>query len=136
MFEKILIPTDLSEMSEKLVACADSIRDAKEVVLLHIVHSRNDLLRERKDTVRQQALIRNPGITVRSNIDDDNGDNIPAAILKMAKAEKPSLIIMGARKGLLSKILPCHGTTEFLTRRRTLVFILRFSGLGLFAARQ
>jgi nucleotide-binding universal stress UspA family protein len=134
MFEKILIPTDLSEMSEKLVACADSIRNVKEVVLLHIVHNGDVTLREREDTERQQALIRNPAITVRCITEGYNGDGIPAAILKTAEAEKPSLIIMGARKGLLSKTLLGHGGTEVLTRSRTHVLIMRFPGQGLFAA--
>jgi nucleotide-binding universal stress UspA family protein len=133
MFEKILIPTDLSEISEKLVACADGIRNVKEVVLLHIVHDRDVTLQEREDTERQQAFIRNPDITVRCIVKHDNGDDIPAAILKTAEAEKPSLIIMGARKGLLSKTLLGHGGTEILTRSRTHVLIMRFPGQGLFA---
>ena len=48
MFEKVLIPIDLSETSEKLVKCADSILHVKEVVLLHIVRTGNVSLQERK----------------------------------------------------------------------------------------
>jgi len=133
MFEKVLIPIDLSETSEKLVKCADSILHVKEVVLLHIVRTGNVSLQERKDLERQHSLIRNPVIAVRCIIEEDTGDDIPAAILKTAEAQRPSLIIMGARKGLLSKTLLGRGGTEILSRSRTHVLIMRFPGQGLFA---
>ena len=134
MFEKVLIPTDLSEMSDKLAASAGSIRTVKEIILLHIAGSGGLTGREHEELQRQQALIRDPGITVRCITGEDTGCDIPAAILKTAEAEKPSLIIMGARKGLLSKTLLGHGGTEVLTRSRTHVLIMRFPGQGLFAA--
>jgi nucleotide-binding universal stress UspA family protein len=139
MFEKILIPTDLSEISEKLVACADSLRNTKEIVLLHIVPpgnrgSRKTILQEGEAIQKQQRLIRNPGTTVRCITKEDTGGRIAGAILEAAEAEKPSLIIMGARKGLLSRSLLGHGGTEILTRSRTHVLILQFPGISLFDA--
>ncbi len=130
MFEKVLIPTDLSEASEKLVACAGSIRNVKEIVLLHIARSGEPAAQE--ELRRQQVRIANPAITVRCIVEDDADGDIPAAILKTAGAEKPSLIVMGARKGLLSKTLLGHGGTEILTRSRTHVLIMRFPGQGIF----
>ena len=112
MFEKVLIPTDLSETSEKLVACANDIRNIREVVLLHIVRTGHTLVREREDVEEQQALITNPYIAVRCLIKEDPEHDIPPAILKTAETERPSLLIMGARKGRLSKILLGHDDIE------------------------
>jgi nucleotide-binding universal stress UspA family protein/GNAT superfamily N-acetyltransferase len=135
MFAKVLIPTDLSETSAKLVDCANDIRDVREVVLLHIVRKGADSLREREEVQRQQALITDPSITVRSIVREDDGDDIPAAILRAAEAEEPSLIIMGARKGRLSKILLGHDDIEVLARSRTNVLIMRFPVQGFFTPR-
>ena len=132
MFEKVLIPTDLSAISEKLVLCADSILNVKEVVLLHIVRKGDSPVWEREEVERQQALITNPDIVPRYIIREDDGNDIPAAILKAAESERPSLIIMGARKGRLSKILLGHDDIEVLAHSRTHVLIMRFPGHGLF----
>lgn len=135
MFERVLIPTDLSETSEKLVACANDIRNIQEVVLLHIVRSRQTKARERTDVEHQQALITNPDIAVKCLIKEDPVGDIPAAILKTAETERPSLIIMGARKGRLSKILLGHDDIEVLAHSRTHVLIMRFPQQGLFPFR-
>ncbi|MDP3565305.1 MAG: universal stress protein, partial [Methanoregula sp.] len=133
MFEKVLIPTDLSETSEKLVACANDIRNIQEVVLLHIVPTGHTPAREPGDVEQQQALITNPDIAVRCLVREDPSGDIPAAILKTAETERPSLIIMGARKGRLSKILLGHDDIEVLAHSRTHVLIMRFPPQGLFA---
>jgi nucleotide-binding universal stress UspA family protein len=132
MFEKILIPTDLSDDSEKLITCAGSILNTREIILLHIVPGGEPA--ERETVERQERLVTNPAIAVRSVIEQDSGGDIPAAILKTAEARKPSLIIMGARRGLLSRSLLGRGGTEILTRSRTHVLIMRFPAQGLFAA--
>ena len=133
MFEKVLLPTDLSEMSGKLIACVADIRNVKEVILLHIVSTGQSLEREREEVEHQQALITNPDIAVRCLIQEDCGDDIPAAILKTAEAERPSLIIMGARKGRLSKILLGHDDIEVLAHSQTHVLIMRFPPQGFFS---
>ncbi|MDD1695157.1 MAG: GNAT family N-acetyltransferase [Methanoregula sp.] len=134
MFKKILIPTDLSDMSGKLVACATGIRNAQEIVLLHIVGTGNTSVREQEEVQKQKALITDAGIAVRFIIIENVGTGIPAAILETVDAESPSLIIMGAREGLLSRNLLGHDNIDILTRSRTHVLILRFPGHGLFAA--
>jgi nucleotide-binding universal stress UspA family protein/N-acetylglutamate synthase-like GNAT family acetyltransferase len=131
MFGKVLIPSDLSETSEKLVACARSIRGVEEIVLLHIAGAGGPTGTEQDGMQRLQALA-GTGIRVRCILEEDACGDIPKAILKTAEAEKPSLIIMGARKGLLSKTLLGQGGTEVLTRSRTHVLIMRFPGQGLF----
>jgi nucleotide-binding universal stress UspA family protein len=134
MFEKILIPTDLSDDSEKLVACAGSIRNTGEVVLLHIVRTGESAAQVREDMILQRRLITSPSVAVRCVVSTDTGSDIPAAILHNAGLEKPSLIVMGARRGLLYKSLFGHGGTEILTGSRTHVLIMRFPAQGIFAA--
>ena len=135
MFEKVLIPTDLSGPSDNLVACTGRIRHVNEIVLLHIVTPGSiGVAREEEEVRRQLGLIADPAVTVRSLIETDDGGAIPAAILRTAEAEKPSLIIMGARTGILSRGLLGPGGTEILTRSRTHVLIMRFPGRGLFRA--
>ncbi|PKL68494.1 MAG: GCN5 family acetyltransferase [Methanomicrobiales archaeon HGW-Methanomicrobiales-1] len=131
MFEKVLIPTDLSETSEKLVACANDIRNIQEVVLLHIIRTGHTRDKEREAVKQQQALITNPDIAVRCLIKEDPAHDIPAVILKTAETDRPSLIIMGARKGRLSKILLGHDDIEVLAHSRTHVLIMRFPEQGI-----
>ena len=134
MFEKVLIPTDLSETSEKLIATAAGLRGVREIVLVHIVRPGDALAREREALQRQQALVADPAVVVRYILAEDTGNDIPKAILKTAESEGVSLILMGARKGLLSRTLLGHGGGTVLTRSRTHVLVMRFPGQGLFAA--
>ncbi|HSQ92938.1 MAG TPA: GNAT family N-acetyltransferase [Methanoregula sp.] len=134
MFEKILIPTDLSDDSKKLVACAGSIRNTGEVILLHIVRTGGSAAQARDDLLQQQRLITSPSVAVRCIVGNGTGGDIPAAILNTADSEKPSLIVMGARRGLLYRSLFGRGGTEILTRSRTHVLIMRFPVQGIFAA--
>ena len=133
MFEKVLIPTDLSDTSDELIACTGSLRNVQEIILLHVIRTGENLAWEREAVQRQQALVTNPAIDIRSILVEDAGTDIPAAILKTAEAERASLLIMGARKGLLSKTLLGHGGSEVLTRSRTHVLIMRFPRQGIFA---
>ena len=49
MFAKILIPTDLSEQSERIVARVGRMKNVREIILLHILDS-NHHGRDRKDS--------------------------------------------------------------------------------------
>ena len=134
MFEKVLIPTDLSEQSDAIIARAGRISTIREIVLLHIMDRRGiDNNKKNRDRVpdsaertaqeklkRQQALIRAPGIIVRTVIRENTAISIPEMIIQSAEIERPSLIIMGARKGLLSgSLLGSGGTTCAGVRARS-----------------
>jgi nucleotide-binding universal stress UspA family protein len=133
MFEKVLIPTDLSAASEELIASAGNLRNVREIVLLHVVSAGSDRDREQDDVLHQQVLVTDKAIVVRSILAETDGNDIPAMILKTAETEGVSLILMGARKGLLSRTLLGHGGSMILTRSRTNVLVMRFPGQGLFA---
>jgi nucleotide-binding universal stress UspA family protein/GNAT superfamily N-acetyltransferase len=143
MFEKVLIPTDLSEPSENLVASAGGIKNIREIILLHILdrekqgHGHGDPGQVQDSAVSTaweklshlRELIRDPAITVRLIVQEST--NIPEAILKTAEIERPSLIIMGARKGLLSRCLLGSGGTAVLSRSRTHILVMRFLEKGI-----
>ncbi len=146
MFEKVLIPTDLSEQSDKIVARTGRISPVREIILLHIM-AIGENNRGRKEGNRvpdalfhivqeklshQQALIRDPDITVRAVIRDNTTNSIPEMIIQSAEIERPSLIIMGARKGLLSGSLLGSGGTSVLTGGRTHILVMRFLEKGIF----
>lgn len=114
---------------------ANDIHTSREVVLLHIVKKGADSAREHREVERQQALITDPSVPVRCVVVEDRGNDIPAAILKTAETEQPSLIIMGARKGRLTKILLGHDDIEVLARSRTHILIMRFPTTGFFSPR-
>ncbi len=80
---------------------------------------------------RLRDLIRDPAITVRIVVSDNPGESIPEAIIKTAESERPSIIIMGARKGLLSGSLLGSGGTTVLSRGRTHILVMRFPERGL-----
>ena len=62
MFEKVLIPTDFSRYSSKIIECIAEIPGMKEVVLLHVLDASNPMLLEKSgwsyDTVISEATTR------------------------------------------------------------------------------
>ncbi len=141
MFEKILIPTDLSEASENLVASAGRIKNVREIILLHIldkgIQGPGEPGQVQDSAVstaweklnHQRELIPDPAIAVRLLVQEN--PDIPEAILKTAEIYRPSLIVMGARKGLLSRSLLGSGGTAVLSRSRTHILVMRFLEKGI-----
>jgi len=139
MFEKVLIPTDLSEQSEHIIERAAGLNHIREIILLHVpdkdgrrntfgspgpaAESETSTAWHKLNQLRD--LIRDPAITVRLVVSESPGESIPEAIIKIAEAEHPSLIIMGARKGLLSGSLLGCGGTAVLFRTRTHILVMR-----------
>ena len=145
MFEKVLIPTDLSEQSEHIIERAAGLNHIREIILLHVPDkdgrrntfgSPGPAAESETSTAwhklnRLRDLIRDPAITVRLVVQESSGESIPAAIMQTAETERPSLIIMGARKGLLSGSLLGSGGTAVLTHGRTHILVMRNPERGL-----
>ena len=55
MFEKVLIPTDFSRYSSKIIECIAEIPGMKEVVLLHVLDASNPMLLEKADGAMIQS---------------------------------------------------------------------------------
>ena len=145
MFEKVLIPVDLSDQSGRIVERAAGLKPCREIILLHVIdgnehhtpfHSLSPAPSSPAATAGEKLgqlkeLVRNPAITVRLMVQEHTGGTIPEAILRTAEAEGPSLIIVGARKGLLSGSLLGAGGTAVLSRGRTHILVMRFPERGL-----
>jgi nucleotide-binding universal stress UspA family protein/GNAT superfamily N-acetyltransferase len=138
VFEKVLVPTDLSEQSRKIVAAAGRIPGIRNLVLLHILDrippaiDPGEVTRVAEERLElQKKCITGPAITVTTLVGAAPDGRIPEAILRTAGTERPSLIVMGARKGILSGYFLSRGATEILTSSRTHILVLRFAEKGL-----
>ncbi len=106
MFEKVLIPTDFSDYSKKVIECIGDIPGVKEVVLLNVLTRPTidafwDPLAEIKAAeellMKQKALIKAPGIKVSAKAEFMMEGEVSGVIQRVAEDEKVSLIAMGSR---------------------------------------
>jgi nucleotide-binding universal stress UspA family protein len=106
MYEKILVATDFSQYSEKIIDCVGEIPGVKEVVLLHVL-SKDPLARvwspgdEIKQAEKQMKASVNAlqdanlGVRMRVEIAEETPEY--QVIKRVAKEENVSLVVMGAR---------------------------------------
>jgi nucleotide-binding universal stress UspA family protein len=116
MFEKVLVPVDLSIKSRYALRCLRHIPGLREVKILHVVYNRfpSDAADpddpERKYTrlcleeIKRDIEI--PGVTVRTFIDEIQGGEIFEAIDRIASQEGVPLTFMGRRgRGIIDTLL-------------------------------
>lgn len=114
MFEKILLPTDFSDVAEKALSCVKHLKDAgtKEVVVLHVIKKdRIDVIAQygsirdfmevenevegeaRKKMSRIENDLREAGFKVKTRIET----GFPfSEILRVENEENVSVIVMGS----------------------------------------
>jgi len=112
MFDKVLVPLDFSEYSQKILDHISEIPGIKEVVLLHVVDATRPLKLEWKNDqphvkntqllmAEKKQFLENLGLKVLVNIDvivnAITQGTISHAILEIAETQDVSLIVMGAR---------------------------------------
>lgn len=129
LFETILIPSDLSPLSDVIVRTLAGVPGIGRVVLVHFFTSgergsSQSLLNRQKEAFAAM----NPAASVAARTEDLTGSDIPAAILAASSRERASLIVVGARRGILSRSLLDRDAAVVLTRSRTHVLIMRSSG--------
>ncbi len=114
MFEKVLLPTDFSDVAEKALACVKQLKDAgtKEVVVLHVIkkdsinviaqYSSIRNFREveneveggaRKKIARIEKELKEIGFQVKTRIETGFPVN---EILRAESEENVSVIVMGS----------------------------------------
>jgi len=142
MFEKILLPTDFSADSERVLQCVREIPGARDVVLLHVIDATRpsltggDMEQEKEQVeklllARQHELEKN-GI-IRGEIAVEvitnplmQGD-VPLTILERAETEDVSLIMMGARgRNTIQNILLGSVSANVIRRAKVPVLLMRF----------
>jgi nucleotide-binding universal stress UspA family protein len=113
MFEKILYPTDFSDIAEKALRYVVQLKDAgaNEVIVLHVIDQRNiDTLDEMltKDTFALEKALEEESIKITSGLENELKEKgfkvkiriekgIPFyEILKVANEENVSAIVIGS----------------------------------------
>jgi len=106
VFEKVLIPTDFSDYSKKVIECVGDIPGVREVVLLNVLTRPTvdefwDPMAEIKAAeellMKLKTSIKAPGIKVRVKAEFMMEGEVSGVIQRVAEDEKISLVAMGAR---------------------------------------
>lgn len=135
MLGKVLVPTDFSDNAKKILLCLTKIPGITEIVLQHVVdathytkrgwthepHIRNAkiLLGEEKE------LLEGLGFTTTVAVDVITRGDIATAILKRAKSEDVTFIIMGSRgRGLIKGLLLGSVSSDVLRYGKTHLLLL------------
>ena len=116
MFEKVLVPVDLSIKSRYALRCLRHIPGLRQVKILHVVYNRylsnaavpddpeSEYMRLCLEEIKRDVEM--PGVTVRTIIDEIQGGEIFEAINRIASQEEVTLTFMGRRgRGIIGSLL-------------------------------
>ncbi|MCJ7444048.1 MAG: universal stress protein [Methanotrichaceae archaeon] len=142
MLEKVLVPTDFSEYSQKVLECIKEFPELKEVVLLHVIGPSGILSRVRDaDPVarineaetklgQQKKFLENHGFNVKTIAESITEGDVSRGIQKVADEEKVSLIAMGARgKGVVEDIFLGNVAKNVLRYVNENLLLMRYNTL-------
>ncbi|HII98332.1 MAG TPA: universal stress protein [Methanoregula sp.] len=141
MFEKVLLPTDFSADSQKVLAYVQDLPGTREALLLHVIDAARPS-RQGPDHDREIESVRILMEKTRQDLEKNGvkaeiaietianplmqGD-IPLTILEKAEEEKVSLIMMGARgKNTIQNILLGSVSANVIRRAKIPVLLMRF----------
>jgi nucleotide-binding universal stress UspA family protein len=136
MFEKVLVPTDFSTHSRRVLECVAYCPGIKEAVLVHVVTadwigtpmSTLDKMEARLEEGKRflQETRKAGPFEVRSRLEAAVGSNVARALRRAADEEGVSLVMMGARgKSLIEGILLGNVAKDMLRYDDTHLMILR-----------
>jgi nucleotide-binding universal stress UspA family protein len=141
MFEKVLLPTDFSPDSQRVLDYVEDIPGVREVIILHVFdatrpsrlgrdHSQQIenvkiLLEENRNALEKSGVKTEAAIETIVNM-ITQGD-IPLTILEKAERENISRIMMGARgKNTIQNILLGSVSANVIRHAKTPVLLMRF----------
>lgn len=145
MFERILMPTDFSDSSQRTVGCVGQIPGVREVVLLHVIDAdsattrawisghifENPVEHATRELQRQKASLDGLGLTAIPVIDTAQDGDIAEAIVSRAADEQIPLIVCGARgKGIIQGYFLGSVSSRVLSRSMADVLITRYWNAG------
>lgn len=141
MFEKVLLPTDFSADSERVLGYVRDIPGVREVILLHVVdathpsrrgwdhgpHIENaKILMEEKRLALEKGGLKTE-TAIETIVNTITQGDIPLTILEKADTENVSLIMMGARgKNPIQSILLGSVSANVIRSAKTPVLLMRF----------
>ena len=141
MLGKVLVPTDFSDNAKKIILCLTKIPGINEIVLQHVVdathytkrgwthepHIRNAKIQ----LGEEKELLEDIGFSVTVAVDVITSGDIATAILKRAKSENVSFIVMGSRgRGLIKGLLLGSVSADVLRYGKTHLLLLRNNLIG------
>lgn len=140
MFEKILVPTDFSKYSQKVVECVKELPGLKELVILHVIGPSDPLARvwdpgarieeAKKRLAEQKTMIERQGLQIKVRDELMFEGEISRKIQDVADEESVSLIALGARgKGLVEGILLGNVAKELLRYGNTNILLMHYNVL-------
>lgn len=139
MFDKILIATDFSNHSEKIVECTGEIPGVKEVVLLNVLYKDelarvwspgDDLKKANEKLMKPKKALESRGLKVTTRAEPAGSSAEFEVIENIAKKENVDLVVMGARgRSLLKGILLGSVSTKVLQRGTRNLLIMRYKTL-------
>ncbi|NYT01243.1 MAG: universal stress protein [Methanosarcinales archaeon] len=137
MFEKVLVPTDFSKYSIKVLECVGGLPGVKKVVLLHVMAPPGDpamvwdpgaRLKEANARLAElKGLLEGQGLDVKTRFEVPSGGEVWKEIQSVADEEQASLMVMGARgKGFVEGILLGNVARKILRYGSTHLLLMRY----------
>jgi nucleotide-binding universal stress UspA family protein len=141
MLGKVLVPTDFSDNAKKILLCLTKIPGITDVVLQHVVDATHSTkrgwthephIRNAKIKIgEEKEILEDLGFTVTVAVDVVTSGDIATAILRRAKNENVSFIIMGSRgRGVIRGLLLGSVSADVLRYGKTHLLLLRNDLLG------
>lgn len=139
MFEKVLVPVDLSINSRYTLRCLRHIPGLHQVEILHVVYNKyaskvpdpDDPYRENKRLYLEEIRrgVELPGVTVRTMIEEIQGGEIFEAINRITAQEGVALTLMGRRgRGIIDTLLLGSVASDVLRYGKTDLLLVNNKG--------
>jgi nucleotide-binding universal stress UspA family protein/GNAT superfamily N-acetyltransferase len=104
MFERVLIPTDLSDASRIAAERVGEIPGVREAILFH-AREPADSASQKEPIARMLEVVQRQGIPARALVVDRDGQQVPEMVLQAAAETGAAMIVMGLRdQGLLKNV--------------------------------
>ena len=138
LFETVLLPTDFSDLSTAIIDSLRGIPGIRTLVLIHFLNTPDSSARHlaEKQIAGQKDMAGRPDIDLKVSVDTAPDGNLPRAILAASTMHEAELIVIGARKGILSGSLLGQGATDILTHSKCHVLIMRWDQPSLFGLKK
>jgi nucleotide-binding universal stress UspA family protein len=141
MFEKVLLPTDFSADSQRVLGYVGDIPGGREVIILHVFDAtrpsrrgwdHSPQIENAKILLEENRLALEKGgmkteATIETIVNTITQGDVPLTILEKADTENISLIMMGARgKNTIQNILLGSVSANVIRHAKTPVLLMRF----------
>lgn len=147
MFDKVLFATDFSDYSRKTLDCISGIPGVRQILLLHVFDATHpsikgwkydpDIRRAQREIEVLEGELTGPEIRTSARVEVITSGDVAGTIVRQAKQEGASLIIMGARgRGIIGSVLLGSVSRKVLQMAETHVLIMRHRLVESFGGKQ